>query len=80
MVEVSSWPKSRILGVRRCSGMPATYQTVCPDEERLLRFVIWQLRYGELPADVRDAAMRLAPRYPREEEHLYLARNRHPAV
>lgn len=55
---------------------PPTYASVCSDEERLIRFVIWQLRYGELPPDVRDAAMRLAPRYPREDEDLYLARNR----
>lgn len=49
----------------------------CPDEERLLRFVIWQLRYSELPKDVQAAAERLSVRYPRDGEDLYLARNRH---
>lgn len=57
------------------STSPA-YRKVCSDEELLLRFVIWRLRYGELPADVQDAALRLSRRYPRDGEDLYLARNR----
>lgn len=56
---------------------PPAYPPVCSDEELLIRFVIWRLRYGELPPDVQAAALRLSDRYPRDGEDLYLARNRH---
>ena len=56
---------------------PSAYRPVCPDEELLLRYVLWRVRHGSLPPDVQEAALRLADCYPREGEDLYLARNRH---
>ena len=36
-----------------------------PEEQHLVNFVLWRLRYRDLPDDVREAAEALTEKYPR---------------